>query len=599
MKENSSQKTLLMLGLFLIVIIALQISKMDIFYNNERYLAPKYPVFQAMGSGVSVENTHKLDKIALLYDPLAADRDYVLENFQSLLQKTKLQYDLISVEEEVSLSEYPLIIILLARYDRAPLLQEVFNCVEEGATAYFPIVPENSDSYISISTSFGLIEKATKISCNQLIDAEGLIGPKGEVYSFEAPIPLRYQVRLRPDCLVYLHDEDENPLFWSRNLEKGMLYISNCDFLSSYQSRGLIMEVLYRTLKQKNLASFLYPISGTATLLLEEFASPYQVEDSLMMETEKLSYDKMMQSRIWPLITRLMREFHVKPVLSYVLSYDENTDTDFQSNQFPINDFKLYAAEVLQNGGEIAFHGFSMRPFGLEGQLQEMGWFIPWSSFASIEESLQAAKSPLERIFPKYTITTYMPPQGRIAPEVLAKLPELDPNLSVLALTCRRLYPDQLIRDMERDPVIENLYYYTLVSSFDGMRWTVRNTLLAQGMASMTLNVNQVLENSRMTFPQWTEEFIATTELIQSYPGVEHTTIRQAAMITEQSQNAEFSYSETADSIAIKVAKGYLGMQFVLRSEWPILPGEGYTVEKYTSNYYVITLQSEEVILQK
>ena len=102
-----------------------------------------------------------------------------------------------------------------------------------------------------------------------------------------------------------------------------------------------------------------------------------------------------------------------------------------------------------------------------------------------------------------------------------------------------------------------------------------------------------------MTFPQWTEEFIATTELIQSYPGVEHTTIRQAAMITEQSQNAEFSYSETADSIAIKVAKGYLGMQFVLRSEWPILPGEGYTVEKYTSNYYVITLQSEEVILQK
>ncbi len=599
MKENNSQKTLLMLGLFLLVIIALQISKMDIFYNNERYRAPELPVLQAMGTGTKVENVHALDKIALLYDPLAVDRDYVLENFQSLLQKMKLDYDLISVEEEVSLRDYPLIIILLARYDRAPLLQEVFNCVEEGATAYFPIVAENSDSYISISTSFGLIEKATKISCNQLIDAEGLLRHKGETYTFEMPIPLRYQVRLRPDCLVYLHDEDQNPLFWSRNLEKGMLYISNCDFLSSYQSRGVIMEVLYRTLKQQTLSSFLYPISGTATLLLEEFASPYQVESSAMMETEKLSYDKMMHSRIWPFMTRLMREFQVKPVLSYVLSYDENTEADFQSNQFPLADFKLYAAEILQNGGEIAYHGFSMRPFGLEGQLQDIGWFVPWSSYTSMAESLLAAKSPLERIFPNYSVSTYMPPQGRIAPEVLARLPELEPDLSILALTCRRLYPDQLIRDMEREPGLENLFYYTLVSCYDGMRWTVRNTLLAQGMASMTLNINQVLENSRMSFPQWSEEFIATTELIQSYPGVEHTTIRQAAMITEQSQNAEFSYTETAESIVLRVEKGYLGMQFVLRSEWPILPGDGYTVEKYASNYYVITVQSAQVILQK
>jgi len=599
MKETNSQKTLLMLGLFLLVIVALQVSKMDIFYNNERYRSPELPVFQNIGGGARGDNPHLVGKIALLYDPLAVDRTYILENFQSLLQKCQLEYDLISVEEDVSLQAYPLIIVFIARYDRAPILQEVFNCIELGATAYFPIVPENSDSYISVSGSFGLIEKATKISCSSLIDAEGLIGPKGETYVFEMPIALRYQVRLRSDCLVYLHDEDENPLFWSRILGKGLVYISNCDFLSSYQSRAVIMEVLYRTLKQSAGASFLFPISATATLMLEEFASPYQVEASAMLNTEKLSYEKMMQARVWPFLTHLMREFHVKPVLSYVLSYDENTEGNFESNQFPVNDFKLYAAEILENGGEVAFHGFSMRPLGLEGQLIDMGWFVPWTSYASIAESLIVAKSPLERIFPNYTISTYMPPQGRISTEVLEKLPELDPNLSVVALTCRRLYPDQLIRDMERESTMDNLYYYTLFSCYDGMPWTVRNSLLAQGMASMTLNMNQVLEVSQKSFTQWSEEFIETARLIAGYPGIEHTTIQQAAPKMEMTYNSEFSYRETTDSIVLNVTKGYKDMKFGLRSEIPILPGEGYTIEKYSTNYYVITLQSAQVFLQK
>ena len=599
MKEDNSQKTLLMLGLFLLVIIVLQVSKMDIFYNNERYQAPELPALQAMGSGIGVENPHQVGKIALLYDPLAVDRTYVLDNFQSLLQKSKLDYDLISVEDEISLAKYPLIIVILARYDRAPILQEVFNCVEAGATAYFPIVPENSDSYISISGSFGLIEKATKISCSTLVDTEGFIGPKGEIYVFESPIPLRYQIRLRSDCMVYLHDEDENPLFWSRELENGMLYVSNCDFLSSYQSRGVIMEVLYRTLKQNTLSSFMFPISGTATLMLEEFASPYQVETSSMLDTEKLSYDKMMQARVWPFMTRLMREFHIKPVLSYVLSYDENTEGDFESNQFPVNDFKLYAAEILENGGEVAFHGYSMRPFGLEGQLIDMGWFVPWPSYASMAESLVVAKKPLERIFPNYMISTYMPPQGRISAEVLAKLHELDSNLSVVALTCRRLYPDQLIRDMERDATMDNIYYYTLFSCYDGLSWTVRNSLLSQGMASMTLNMNQVLENSHLSFTQWSEGFVEAIRLIEGYPTIEQTTIRQATPKMEMTNTSEFSYRETAESIVLEVAKGYVGMSFVLRSEWPILPGEGYLIEKYAANYYVITLQSARVILQK
>jgi hypothetical protein len=599
MKENNSQKTLLMLGLFLLVIVALQISKMDIFYNNEQYQAPTLPVLQEMGTGVEIENSHQVGKIALLYDPSAIDRDYVLDNFQSLLQKSKLDYDLISVEEERTLEKYPLLIVILARYDRAPILQEVFNCVEKGATAYFPIVPENSDSYISISTSFGLIEKATKISCNSLIDTEGFIGPKGESYVFETPIALRYQVRLRSDCLIYFHDEDKNPLLWSRNLENGKLFVGNCDFLGSYQSRGVIMEVLYRCLKQSKGESLLYPISATATLMLEEFASPYQVETSFMMDSEKLDYEKMMQSRVWPLLTRTMREFHFKPVLSYVLSYDENTEGNFESNQFPINEFKLYASEILRNGGEVAFHGFSMRPLGLEGQLEEIGWFIPWTSYTGMAESLQAAKSPLERIFPNYIISTYMPPQGRIAPGVLEKLPEMDANLKVLALTCRRLYADQLIRDMERDTNIDNLYYYTLFSCFDGLNWTVRNSLLAQGMTSMTLNFDQILENSRMTFPQWSEVFLETARLVATYPGMEHTTIRQAASKMEMTHNSEFSYRETADSIVLNVEKGYLGMRFVLRSQFPILPGEDYTVEKYAADYYVITLQSAHVILQK
>ena len=186
MKINS-QKTLLMLSFFLLVIVALQISRMDIFYNNERFTAPLVTPLQPMGTGEIFFNPHQSGKIALLYDPLATDREYVLVNFQSLLEKNRFDYDLISVEEERSLKEYVLIIVLIAQYDRASLIHEVFDCVEAGATAYFPIVPENSDSLISISGIFGYVEKTSKLSVMPWWIKRGLLAKQDKYLSLNVP----------------------------------------------------------------------------------------------------------------------------------------------------------------------------------------------------------------------------------------------------------------------------------------------------------------------------------------------------------------------------------------------------------------------------
>lgn len=598
MKINS-QKTLLMLSFFLLVIVALQISRMDIFYNNERFTAPLVTPLQPMGTGEIFFNPHQSGKIALLYDPLATDREYVLVNFQSLLEKNRFDYDLISVEEERSLKEYVLIIVLIAQYDRASLIHEVFDCVEAGATAYFPIVPENSDSLISISGIFGYVEKTSKLSCHALVDKEGFIGQAGQVFEFERAIPLRYWVRLRSDCTVYIEDEESTPLLWSRPMGKGLLYVNHCDFLSSYQSRGVIMEILYRSLKQDKGESLVYPISGTSTLLLEEFVSPFTIESSPMLEKEKLTYEKMMQSRIWPFISKLIREFNIKPVLSYVISYSDKTDDDYASNQFPLNEFKLHASEILDVGGEIAFHGYSMRPLGLEGQLLDVGWFVPWPSIEKIREAWEVAKSPVARFFPSYDISTYMPPQGRIAPEILAILPEWDQNIEVIPLTCRREVADQWIRDMERDDENPEFFYYTLVSCHDGLAWTARNTLLSHGMVSMTLNMNQVLQTSGKSFAQWSSELLQAMKTLQEYPALQQTTIREAAVRIEQTQKATYRYKDMEDFIDVEIGEGFEGMQLAIRSSIPLLPGEGYSIATYSHDMYLVTLQQAKIKILK
>ena len=593
----NAQKTILLLCLFLLVIVALQVSKMGILQNNALFTQPEAAAVKAISSQAVGSNSHQIGKIALIFDQSADDREYIYLNFKNLLDKYALAYDCISASQSAVLDDYAMLIVLVGNYENAPILQSVFDSVEQGKTAYFPIVAQDSDSFLSVSGSLGVIEKSSKLECSSITDLGAMLSDAAATYELLEPIPLQYFLRLRKDCEVLFCDESKNPLLWKRKLGNGSLYISNCDYLSSYASRGVIAEILYETLKQSADLSMLYPLYATGTLLLEEFPSGFTISSSEILNQEKMTYDKFIETHFWPMLTRLTRNFDLKTTISYCISYDDNTEENFEISAFSSNDLKIYAAEILQSGGELALHGYNMRPLGLPGELTENGWFIPWQSIESIKTAFQLALTPAKALFPNYRITTYVPPQGRISDPVLALLPSIDPDLKVIAVPYDRNTQDQAVYDFQPDS--NQNFHYMLLSGLNGLTWQTLNSLKALGFASLSLNINQILQNSDLSFAELSQALTDVYALIASFPAIRQTTISGAAQQIQAVQAMQFSYSETEESISLHVSHGFEGMTFALRTKSRITSGDGYTAATFGDDFYVLVLDKPDIIILK
>ena len=599
MEENyhiKFSKTLLMLFLFLAIIAVLQLTRMGIINNTEKLINTSLNNYQVSYDEAVSDNAHDMGKICLIYDKTATDRLYIFQNFKSLLSKYSISYDVLYADEQADLQAYEMLIVIARNFDKAPILQNVFDYVENGGTAYFPIAPVDSDSFISVSNSLGIIEKSYKTSTASITDKKGLFGEPDTKYNFDTPVKTIFKMRLRSDCNVYFSDDENNPLLWSHALGSGQLYICSCDYLSAYESRGVIVNILYEILKEKKNKAFIYPVYSVATQILEEFPATYEVEGKILIDNG-ITYDAFIEGSFWPLIVELSKKYGAKTTVSYVLAYDESTGDDLKMNQLSGSALKTYATEVLKKHGEIAFHGYSMRPLGLDGELENIGWFIPWKSMDSIKKSFDFSKSALLEHFPNYVISTYIPPQGRISKNVEANLKELCPDLETVVAPYERLYPDQLTADFQKGE--NGLYYYSITTGENGIVWNTVNSLSSLGVSSPDIDINEIILSNNITFDTLKENMLIAQKKVSVFPDINYMTVKQAAKHISYCQNAKYSYTETGSSINLLINGFFDGISYALRTNSKIESTDDCTVIKYDEDYYVLYPKKSNVTLIK
>ncbi|MEG2002995.1 MAG: DUF2194 domain-containing protein, partial [Clostridia bacterium] len=252
----------------------------------------------------------------------------------------------------------------------------------------------------------------------------------------------------------------------------------------------------------------------------------------------------------------------------------------------------MYQNEALKRNGEIATHGYSIRPLGLKGELEEIGWFIPWSSFDRAKQSFEYIFDMLKQHFPNYNISTYVAPQGRIGADTIVHLNEIASGVNTVVTRYDYRYNDQYLKSFVQ--LDNGIYCYPVTSLYNGIEWNSINSLISLGTMSTSLNANTLLERSDLTFPQFETNLRSAYNDAAVYKHLHHYTITEATGYLKQYQKSDYSYTIKDGVISIEINNWFDGMALSLFSEAK-LTSETCEIEKTQKSCYVIYPKSPSI----
>ena len=90
---------------------------------------------------------------------------------------------------------------------------------------------------------------------------------------------------------------------------------------------------------------------------------------------------------------------------------------------------------LLNNGGELGFHGYNHMPLCLEGidEDKQYGDYKLWKSSEDIETALEELRNFSEKLFPENDFCVYVPPSNIISKDGIKALTQADSNIKIIA----------------------------------------------------------------------------------------------------------------------------------------------------------------------
>lgn len=197
---------------------------------------------------------------------------------------------------------------------------------------------------------------------------------------------------------------------------------------------------------------------------------------------------------------------------------------------------------MLRDGGEVGLHGYNHVPFCMEkdGKNQILS-YPTWDSQAL----MQSAAFELERfsssMLPGQPFTAYVPPSNMLCDDARTWLPEILPNLKVIASV---YLPDAdvpaYVQEFEeaKDGIIE---YPRITSGHNPdnfMRWAQANEIWLHYAAGHFIHPDDILDSSRNEGNTWLEMRETLDEyllwLYSSMPGVRNLSTTEGAMAVQR-----------------------------------------------------------------
>ncbi len=238
-------------------------------------------------------------------------------------------------------------------------------------------------------------------------------------------------VALESDCKISVTSEDGKvPLIWEKENGKGRLVFINFNVSGEKYNRGFLAYA-YSKLGDECL----YPVINASAYYLDDFPSPVPGGDSTYIQRDYgLDTGTFYSTIWWPRVMKWEKDYGIVHTGLIIEDYSDDTDGPFPDNA-STSQFVNYGNMLLNNGGELGFHGYNHQPLCLEGtdDAMQFGSYNLWPTIEAMQASLTELNSFSERLFPENEFRVYVPPSNIISPSGRGAIRGALPEVSIMA----------------------------------------------------------------------------------------------------------------------------------------------------------------------
>ena len=306
--------------------------------------------------------------------------------------------------------QYKTVVVLISDLDAlGKRLIDLMNWVKDGGSVLFAMAPQKTTYFDAISPKLGILSSSweNKIAESIVPTEEFMLGG-GQRYEFSDPFESSLSVSLREEATVYASTGDEGvPLVWGTKSGAGRVVVDN---IGVYDK---IMRGIYAASFSLLCDAAAYPVINSSVFYLDDFPSPVPGGDGTYIRRDyRMSIADFYSKVWWPDLVKLAQQYSIRFTGVMIENYEDDTQST-PVRQPDTQQFRYYGSLLLQQGGEVGFHGYNHQPLVLpDTDYKDLYSYRQWPS----EDAIVAAMNELidfqKTVLPNTEGSVYVPPSN-------------------------------------------------------------------------------------------------------------------------------------------------------------------------------------------
>ena len=359
---------------------------------------------------------------------------------ETVLDGMKVVYDVCEVNDDFDaavLYEYSAAVVTFQDWSVfGDKLIPLFAWVKDGGRLLASLTPEVDAYFNAISAKFGIeiADEYPPVYGVKFLNGCMIGADDDDIFWFdrdmEEGIVSSLMVQLKKECEVYVISHDGTvPLIWTNDYGNGRVALINQAFTEKHV-RGFISlgySVLYD--------AFAYPVINASAFYLDDFPSPVPGGNSEYIKRDYgVDVASFYTNIWWRKMIEWEKEYGIVHTGLIIENYSDEVAAPFEGNE-ATSRFLKFGNVLLNNGGELGFHGYNHMPLCLEGidEDKKYGDYKLWKSKEDIKTAWNELRTFSEELFPENDFCVYVPPSNILSAEGRAALLEADPQIKVIA----------------------------------------------------------------------------------------------------------------------------------------------------------------------
>lgn len=363
-----------------------------------------------------------------------------LDIMETVLTGMKVSYDICEVNNDFDtavLDGYSAAVVTFQSWEVfGDNLMPVFAWVKDGGRLLAAVTPEADAYFNAVSAKFGIetADEYPPVYGVKFLNGCMIGADDDDIFWYDREmlegIVSSLQVQLKKECNVYVTSEDGSvPIVWSNDYGAGRVAMIN-QAVTQKHIRGFV-SLAYSILYD----AYVYPVINASAFYLDDFPSPVPGGNSEYIKRDYgVDVASFYTNVWWPKMMELEEKYGILHTGLIIENYSDEVAAPFEGNK-ETSRFLKFGNMLLNNGGELGFHGYNHMPLCLEGidEDKQYGDYKLWKSSEDIETALKELRDFSEKLFPENDFCVYVPPSNIISKDGIKALTEADSEIKIIA----------------------------------------------------------------------------------------------------------------------------------------------------------------------